>query len=180
MTTSLKNMEIVQPFEPSMIRCKFGIGSNHVKDGKLEKGGIAQEQKTQINHVNALKMDANLHDKSEHGNMHLCTKAVVWGLFEVLSPAIVRYQSLYKEKLNAYITNEANFVTKPEHDCHWLPGKFDQKLDENCIDPQETFEKLFAIPDKLGTHPELLEYSINLVNRLKLPVSYDPMKLIQI
>ena len=68
-----------------------------MKDGKLEKGDIAQEQKTQINHVNALKMDANLHDKSEHGNMHLCTKAVVWGLFEVLSPAIVGYQALHKE-----------------------------------------------------------------------------------
>ena len=118
-TTPLKNMEIVQPFEPSMIRCKFGIGVDHVKDGKLEKGDIAQEQKTQINHVNALKMDAtNLHDKSEHGNMHICTKAVVWGLFEVLTPAIVRYQSLYKEKLNAYIINDANFVAKPEHECH--------------------------------------------------------------
>ena len=70
---------------------------------------------------------------------------------------------MYKEKLNSYIINKANFVTKPEHECHWLPGKFDQKLDENCIDPQQTFEKLLAIPDKSGTNPALLEYSINLI-----------------
>ena len=96
--------------------------------------------------------------------MHLCTKAVVWGLFEVLSPAIVGYQLLFKEKLNAYIINEANFVTKPEHECHWHPSyHFHQKLDKNRIDPQDTFEKLLAIPDKLGTNPELLEYAINLV-----------------
>jgi len=57
MTTSPKNMEIVQPFEPTMIRYKFGIGADHVKDGKLEKGDIAREQRTQINHVNALKME---------------------------------------------------------------------------------------------------------------------------
>jgi len=131
-------MEIVQPFEPTKIRCKFGIGAGHVKDGKLNKGDITQEQNTQINHVNAMKMDANLQDKTEHINMQLCTKAVIWGLFEVLSPAIVRYQSLYKERLNSYIINEANFVTKPKHECHWPPSKFDQKLDENCIHPQQT------------------------------------------
>ena len=56
------------------------MGADHVKDGKLEKGDIAQEEKTQINHVNALKMDANLHDKSEHGNMHLCTIRLLFGV----------------------------------------------------------------------------------------------------
>jgi len=62
-------MEIVQLDESTMIRCKFGIGTDHVKDGKLDKGEIAKEQKTQINNVNALNMDANLQDKYQHGNM---------------------------------------------------------------------------------------------------------------
>ena len=34
---------------------------------------------------------------------------------------------------------------------------------KNCIDPQQTFEKLLAIQDESGTNPALLEYSINLV-----------------
>ena len=70
---------------------------------------------------------------------------------------------MYKEKLNAYIINEANFVTKPKHECHWLPGQFDPKLDENCIDPQQPLEKLLATPDKSGTDPVLLEQSIKLI-----------------
>ena len=71
MITSLKNMEIVQLNEPTMIRCKFGIGADHVKDGQLDKREIAKEQKTQINNANALKMDASLQDKTQHGNMQL-------------------------------------------------------------------------------------------------------------
>ena len=57
-------------------------------------------------------------------------------------------------------------MTKPEHECHWLPGKyFHQNLDEDRIDPQHTFKKLLniQIPDESGTNPGLLQYSINLV-----------------
>ena len=78
MITSLKNMEIVQWDEPTMIRCKFGIGADCVKDGKLDKREITRELKTQINNANALKMDANLQDKYQHGNMQLCTNTVIW------------------------------------------------------------------------------------------------------
>ena len=70
---------------------------------------------------------------------------------------------MYKEKFNAYIINEANFVTKPEHECHWLPGQFDPNLDENHIDPQQTLEKLLATSDESGTDPALLEQSIKLI-----------------
>ena len=161
-------MEIVQLDEPTMIRCKFGIGADHVKDGKLDKGEIAKELKTQINNVNALKMDANIQDKYQHGNMQLCTKGVIWGLFEVISPGIVmyQYQSLYREKVNDYISNEANFVTKPEHECHWLPGKyFHLNLDEHRINPQLTLQKVLdiQIPDESENNPALLELSLNLV-----------------
>jgi len=71
-------------------------------------------------------------------------------------------------------------VTKSEHECHWLPGQLDPKLDENRIDPQETFENLCAIPDKLGTRLELLEYSINLVKLWteKLAYLWDRNKFI--
>ena len=55
--TCYSHMETVQPFEPTMIRCKFELGAHHLKDGKLEKGDIAQEQKTQLNHVNALSAE---------------------------------------------------------------------------------------------------------------------------
>ena len=54
-------------------------------------------------------------------------------------------------------------MTKPEHECHWLPGQFNPKLDENCIDPQQTLEKLLATPDESETDPVLLEQSINLI-----------------
>ena len=73
MITSLKSMEIVLPDEPTILICKFGIGADHVKDDKSDKGEMAQEQKTQINNVNALQMDTNLQDKSHHGNMQVCS-----------------------------------------------------------------------------------------------------------
>ena len=127
-------------------------------------------------------MDANIQDKYQHGNMQLCTKGVIWGLFEVISPGIVmyQYQSLYREKVNDYISNEANFVTKPEHECHWHPTTFDQKLDENRIHPQETVEKLSANPEKSATSSELLEYSLNLVKLWteKLAYLWDRNKFI--
>jgi len=123
-----------------MIRCKFGIGADHVKDGKLDKVKISQEPKTQINNTNALKMDANLQDKNQHGNMQLCTKTIIWGLLEVISPGIVRYLSLYREKVNGYISNEANFVT------------INQNLDEHCISPRLTFQK--ALDIQIQDEPE--------------------------
>ena len=50
-------MEIVH------IRCEFGIGADHVKDGKLDKEEISKELIVQINNTNTLKMDANRQDK---------------------------------------------------------------------------------------------------------------------
>ena len=111
-------------------------------------------------------MDANLQDKTHHGNIQLCTKAVIWGLFEVISPGIVRYQSLYREKINIIISDTANFVTKPEHECHWLPGiTFNQTLDEDRISHRLAIQKLFdlQIPHESETNPALLELSISLV-----------------
>jgi len=73
---------------------------------------------------------------------------------------------LYREKCNDYISNEANFVTKPEHECHWLPGKyFHPNLDEHRINPQLTFQKVLDIQilDESGKNPALLELIINLV-----------------
>jgi len=110
--------------------CKFIIGADHGKDGKLDQYELLKELIVQVHNTNALKMDANLQNKEQHCDIHRCTTAFIWGLFEVLSPGIAKYLSLYQEKLNVIISNEANVVTKPEHECHYLPGKnLDPSLD---------------------------------------------------
>jgi len=112
----MKNMEIVKQAtghdEPTIISPKFGIGADHVKDGKLNEEEISKELIVQINNTNAMKMDANRQNKEQH------CKAFIWGLFEVLTPNIVIFLSLYQIALNVIVSNEANFVTKPEQECH--------------------------------------------------------------
>ena len=99
--------------------------------------------------------------------MHCCIKVVLWGLFKVLSPGIAGYQSLYQEKLNVIISNEENFVTKPEHECYWLPGKnFDQTLDKDRINPRHSRQKALkiVIPDESkGNAFAIVEFLLHMI-----------------
>ena len=64
--------------EPTIIKCKFGMGSDHVKGSKLDEEEISKEIIIQINNTSAMKMDANMQNKEQHCDMQHCNKAVVW------------------------------------------------------------------------------------------------------
>ena len=49
--------------EPTIIMWKFGIGADHVEDGKLDEEEISKEMIIQINNTNAINMDKNRQDK---------------------------------------------------------------------------------------------------------------------
>jgi len=76
-----------------------------------------------------------------------------------------------KKKLNVIISNEANFVTKPEHEfqchCHWLPGKnFDQTLDKDRINPRHSRQKALeiVIPDESkGNAFAIVEFLLHMI-----------------
>ena len=126
------DMEIVQHGtghdESTIIRCKFIIGVDHVKRGInliKRRSWMSWSYKStmpmQWRWIQTCKIKISIVACTAVSRpfFGVCARFYCMGLQDIY-PCI-------KKKLNVIISNEANFVTKPEHECqchcHWLPGK---------------------------------------------------------